>query len=91
MIADAYIDSDNAGAIFDINGSIGDELRLLIVAGLKLEQHLLLANFSEVEFGPVKGLEDLIHTEFSRPFLQVAALIQLGDESILPRNHLVRN
>lgn len=88
---DAYIDGNNACRIFDINGSIGDELRFLIIAWFKLEEHLLLPNFSEVEFVPIKGLEDFIHTELSGPLLQVAALIQLGNEPILTRNHLVRN
>lgn len=88
---DAYIDGDDACRIFDVNGGIGDKLRFLKVARLKLEEHLLLPNLSEVEFVPIKGLEDLIHTELRWPLLQVAALIQLGNESVLTRNHLVIN
>lgn len=64
------------------------KLDFTIFACLKLEEHLFLPHFGKVELVPIKRLEDLINTELSRPFLQVAALVQLSNETILTRNDL---
>jgi hypothetical protein len=83
-----YIDGNNTWRILNINGSIWEELDFTIFAWFKLEEYLFLPNFSEVEFVPIKGLEDLINTELSWPLLKMAALIQLGNETIRTRDHL---
>jgi hypothetical protein len=55
---------------------------------LKLEEHLLLANFGEIELGSIKWLKHTIHTELCRALLQVAPFIQLGNKPKVARDHL---
>ena len=83
-----YIDGNHAWRILRINSGIREELAFPIFSLSKLEEHLFLANFSEVKFVFVKGLKDLINTEFSWSLLQVTALIQLSDKTIATRYHL---
>ena len=83
-----YIDGNNTRSILSINRSIWEELDFTIFACLKLEEHLFLPNFSEVEFVTIKGLENLINAKLGGPLLKMATLIQLGNETMLTRNHL---
>lgn len=85
-----YIYGNNIWRILNINGCIREELNFTIFTCFKLEENLFLPNFGEVEFAPIKGLEDLINSELSWPLLEVAALIQLSNETVLTRNHLNR-
>uniref|UniRef100_A0A2P2L1M2 Uncharacterized protein MANES_03G132900 n=1 Tax=Rhizophora mucronata TaxID=61149 RepID=A0A2P2L1M2_RHIMU len=84
----ANIYGNHTWRIFRVNGSIWEELSFTILTCFKLEENLFLPNFSEVKFLLIKGLQDLINTKFSWSFLQVAAFIQLSNETILARNHL---
>ena len=83
-----YIDGHNTGRILNINRCIWEELDFVVVACFKLEQNLFLSNFSEVEFAPIEGLQDLINTKLSWPLLKVTTLVQLRNEAILSRNNL---
>ena len=83
-----YIDGDHGWRILRINRGIREELSFPFFTCSKLEEHLFLANFSEVKFVSVKGLKDLINTEFSWPLFQVTALVQLSNKTMLTRYHL---
>jgi hypothetical protein len=55
---------------------------------LKLEEHFLLANFSEVELGRVKRLKHTVHTELGRALFEVASFIELCDKPKVARDDL---
>mmetsp|Transcript_25080 Transcript_25080/g.54565 ORF Transcript_25080/g.54565 Transcript_25080/m.54565 type:complete len:218 (+) Transcript_25080:956-1609(+) len=61
-----------------------------ISAGVKLEKSLLLSSFREVKLAVIKGLFHQIDTELGRAFLRGTALVQLGNEAELTRDHLSR-
>lgn len=86
-----YIDGHHTGRILDINVSTREKLDLAVFTGFKLKEDLFLSNLSEVEFASIKWLENLIDSELCWPLLKVAALVQLGDETILTGNHLNQN
>lgn len=84
----AYIDGNDTWRSININGCIRKEMDIVVLTGSKLKEHLFLPNLGEVELVLIEGLKDLINTKLSRPLLEMPALVQLSDETILPRNHL---
>ena len=84
----SYIDCyDTRRVGFIDRGTVKEERRVASPI-LEAEQHLLLANLGEVKLGRIKWLEDAVNPELGGPFLEVAALVQLGNEPLLPRDHL---
>lgn len=84
----SYIDCHNIwrNAFFD--GRTIKVLRASSTSCLKAEKNLLLTNLGEIELVRIKGLQYLIDSEFSRPFLKVAAFVKQGNEAMLSRDHL---
>lgn len=60
----------------------------VVLTDLKLKEHLLLPDLSKVELVLIRGLQDLVHAKLRWPLLQMSALVQLCNKSILPGNHL---
>ena len=58
-----YNDGKNTGRILSDKRHAGEEPSFVIMTSFELEEHLFLANFSEVELAAIERLQNLIHTK----------------------------
>jgi len=63
-------------------------MSVVVNAFFKPEKHFFLSHFGEIELSLIKILKHLINPELSGSLLQMAALVQLRNETISTRNDL---